>query len=327
MRTDLFSLILLLSASTMGAWISANQRAFTKGEVEQETSLEVVVDASGHTTPARDYRRIVCASSIAAAVVPELVNTNRIVMTTTWFAENHAKAYRLDHLASVNSLHGVESMMAVNPDLIIVHSMNHKNERVARLRETGVAVLDLGSMLGWQTLSRDILKLGQVLRQPERAKQLAQQLQRRLQQTALHVPREQRRSAMWLGVYGDKLSGGTLGSSYHDMLRFAGLRDIVAGSVDSPWPSFSVEEALAYDPDVIVTGGSSGSMAASLRAMPGLKEMRAIKANNIITMPNNTDSTGPGLLEAAEFLCTAVYGPAPTVEKADWPTATTLAKP
>ncbi|NEQ78527.1 MAG: ABC transporter substrate-binding protein, partial [Okeania sp. SIO2C9] len=180
------------------------------------------------------------------------------------------------------------------------------------------SVLDLGSMLGWDTLRNDIRNIGIVLQEQERAEQLLLQIKRRLEHAAIHVPAAERKTAMWLAVYGGKLAGGTVGSSRHHLLRFAGLRDIVAGTVDFGWPSYSVEEVLAYDPDYIVTGGgmSGGSMAEDIRAMPGLNQLRAVRENNIITMPKGTDDTGPGLVEAVEFLCDAVYGPPPAIERA-----------
>ena len=139
------------------------------------------------------------------------------------------------------------------------------------MRETGVPVLDLGKMLGWETLSENILTLGKVLNKSAEAEELLKRLQRRLQQVAAHLPVEQRQDAMWLSIIGGKIYGGTKGTSYHDVLRFAGLRDVVAGTVNYLiWPVFSVENVISYDPEVIVT--SSRESADYLRSLPGLKE-------------------------------------------------------
>lgn len=321
MRVDAWALVLLLLASMGAAWFSAQRQQIDPQKERVQMEEEVVEDATGHSIPCRHYQRIICGSSIAASVVPQLVNSNRVVMTTKWFADHHDDAFRLSHVPTMSSLHGVESMVAINPDLIIVHSLNHKQERILRLRETGIPVLDLGSMEGWKTLSADIVTLGKVLLQPERSRTLLLTLQRRLEHAAAHIPTEKRKTAMYVGVYGDKLSGGTVGSSYHDMLRFGGLRDIVAGTVDFPWPSFSVEQLLAYDPDVIVTGGgmSGSGMAESLRSMPGVRDMRAVVENRIIVMPEGTDTTGPTLVNAAEVLCDLVYGQVESTEKAQLP--------
>ena len=86
------------------------------------------------------------------------------------------------------------------------------------------------------------------------------------------------------------------------MLRFAGLRDIVAGTVDSPWPRFSVESLLAYDPDIIVT--ARPEMADSMRSMPGIKDMRAVRNNRIIVMPKETDSPALALQTQQNFCAT-----------------------
>ena len=275
MRTDLVALLVLLVASVAGAWISAERHTAQVIAVQAATlvDVETIIDEGGNIVACRDYQRIVCSSSIAATVVPELVNTNRIVMVTQWWSDNSNLKFRLDHAPIINKTHGIESILAQNPDLVIVNSLHLKKERLARLRETGIQVLDLGKMLGWETFSKNILMLGDVLKQPDRAHALLNRVQRRLQHTAIHIPQDQRRSAMWLSLGGGKMYGGTIGSSYHDMLRFAGLNDVVEGTVDYAWPNFTMEELLRYDPDYIVTGDAES--AKNMRALPGIKDMRS----------------------------------------------------
>ena len=54
-----------------------------------------------------------------------------------------------------------------------------------------------------------------------------------------------------------------------------------------------------------------------MRSLPGVRDMRAVRTNSIVVMPQGTGFNGPLLVEVAEFLCDAVYGPPPVIEAAE----------
>ena len=123
-------------------------------------------------------------------------------------------------------------------------------------------------MKGWSTLRHDIVRLGKVLRK-DRVEQLLKSSKAPTASCHPHSP-SKAEDGQWLAVYSGQLAEGPW-VVITTCCVSAGLKDLVAGTVDSPWPSFSTEQLLAYDPDVIVTGAG---MAESLRAMPGVREMR-----------------------------------------------------
>ena len=54
--------------------------------------------------------------------------------------------------------------------------------------------------------------------------------------------------------------GGTAGSSYGDMLHYAGVDDLAEAHGYADWPTFSPEQLLAIDPPLIVTQAGMGEV-------------------------------------------------------------------
>jgi iron complex transport system substrate-binding protein len=255
---------------------------------------------------AREYHRIACASSIACLVLPELISVDRLVLVSEHYQQHSPKAFRTAGRATLSSLESVETILAAQPDLVIVNSYTANLERIERLRRHGLMVLDLGPMLGLKTLLPNVRTLGRVLGREGRAERLAHTIERRLRLCAAYVPESERLTAIYLSVHGRSIFGGTRGSSYHDLLRFAGLVDAAAQNGYQGWPSYSVEDLLRLDPDRIVTEEGA---AATLRAMSGIATLRAVRdPKGIATLPRGFDTTGPLLVDWCELLADRVYG-------------------
>ena len=103
---------------------------------------------------------------------------------------------------------GVPVLLALEADLLIVDSFGDPR-RVARLREHGLAVFDIGQMRGEKTLLTAMYRIGLVCGQRRRAHVFAQRFQRSLRAIASDVPAERRTRAMYLSPYGRQLFGGT----------------------------------------------------------------------------------------------------------------------
>ena len=121
---------------------------------------------------------------------------------------------------------------------------------------------------------------------------------------AFDVPLSQRRSAIYLSIYGGRLFGGADGTSYHDVLIAAGLRDAAGAFRD--WPELSVEQVLVLDPDVIVT---NVGMRSSICGHAGLSALRACQAPMVVEVDDGVlGDPGPGMAESARRVRDAVYG-------------------
>jgi iron complex transport system substrate-binding protein len=107
-----------------------------------------------------------------------------------------------------------------------------------------------------------------------------------------------------VGIHGDKMYGGTTGSSLHDVIVSAGLHDGAEGKFRG-WPAYTHEDLLALDPDVVLT---QVGMAAKLCTHPGLDQLAACrKPNRFVELPASM-LTDPGLavIDAAEALASTI---------------------
>lgn len=281
-------------------------------ELTRLRSVQSVTDVRGSAVPVAEYRRILSASSIADAVLPELVATDRIVGVSRWYLETDPHAARLAGKVSVSGLEDLERIFALQPDLVIVSNYTPDPSPIERLRERGIRVFDLGPMLGRVTLERNLRDLGQLLGQAALGKQMADQLGRRMANVAARIPIDRRKRAMYLNLYDTQLHGGTLGSSYYDVLTAAGLLDVAAAGRrfdhqgTTAWPRYRTEELLLFAPELIVTIRGKGK---SICALSGLESLRACQApNGIIELDEwQLNDPGPGMLATAELICDRAY--------------------
>jgi iron complex transport system substrate-binding protein len=110
-----------------------------------------------------------------------------------------------------------------------------------------------------------------------------------------------------VSAYAGQLFGGTIGTSYHDVLQAAGLVDSAALHYRN-WPHYDPEQLLQLDPEVIVAATTS---AAQFCGISGLDHLRACAhgAAGVIGVDEALMSDpGLGMLDAAEALRARVYG-------------------
>ena len=199
------------------------------------------------------------------------------------------------------------STCAMTPGLSSISCRRRGCDELAqyRLREAGLEVFDFGEMRGLATLLPNLRALGALLGRPERGAQLAARFARRIQQVSAGVPPGQRPDALYLGIHGDKLYGGTDGSSYNDVITAAGLQDVAEAQYDGR-PSYTSEQLIALNPQIIVT---TLGMERSLCSHPGLDRLRACRRSGLIVGLPGALIGSPGLdmIEAAETIFEAVY--------------------
>jgi iron complex transport system substrate-binding protein len=261
--------------------------------------------ADGVLIPLRHYQRIASASLIADRVLIDLCEPERI-LAFSQHEQASAEAHRYGTKAQLSSRTPLESMLVLAPDLLFVSSLVDP-AYVARLREHGIQVFDLGPMRGLETLPANIENIALLIGAPERGGEYASRLARRIKAVGRVRGRRPRPRAIYLSSYGDRLYGGARHTSYHDVIERAGLRDIAGEAGLSDWPELSAEQVLALAPDIIVT---KVGMGATLCRHAGLSALSACTGQGRIIELSGPllDDPGPGMLEATEALARAVFG-------------------
>jgi iron complex transport system substrate-binding protein len=284
--------------SSPGAASSARVITLPSGE-------RALADASGHLVPLHHYRRIASASIVADELLLALAEPERIVALTDYGREGSPFAHRYGDRLALHGVNDAELLRTHRIDLLIANHLGAPAE-LARARDTGAEVFNLGDMRGLSTLVPNIESVALLLGDRERGVRLAQSFQRRMRAVAADVPRERRKTAMYVSAYGGQLFGGAARTSYHDVLQAAGLVDVAATSFND-WPHYDPEQLLALDPDVIVTTEASVPM---LCRTSGLDHLRACaNPRSIIGLHEALiGDPGLGMLHAAEQIRARVYG-------------------
>lgn len=311
MRTDLANAALLagaLALSSLAATLPGGAPVAppTGGGAADAPALGAseVEDARGVAVPVRAYERIVSLSTISDHVLLRLVEPERLVSVTEYSAR-HPAAWQFGARPTVASSGQLEAVLALKPDLVVV-TLYSDEAYLARLREAGVQVFDLGDMRGVETTRASIRALGALLNLRGRAAALERSYDRELAALDAVVPDAELESGMYLSVYGDTFFGATAGTSYADTLRLGGVRDLAAerGFVD--WPQYTAEQLLQLDPPLIVTLEGMGDV---LRGHALLSSLRACgPAGRIVEIDGayNGDA-GLGIVEAAHQILIRVH--------------------
>ncbi len=264
-----------------------------------------IPDATGRVVPVRPYRRVVSTTILTDRLLLALCEPDRILAFSAAGARTSPWAYQLAGKATVEGLGEVEPLVALKPDLVLMSSMGAAG-RAANLRAAGIQTFQIGELRGVATLLETAHVLADLLGDAGRGVRFARAFERRLRSVSLGIGNRPRRRAVYVAAVGPHLYGGTVGTSYHDVLTAAGLVDAAAGRF-SGWPEYSAEQLLALAPEVIVT---KEGMGATLCAHPGLDRLPACRASaGVVELPAGLlDEPGPAMLDAAEALYSAVYG-------------------
>ncbi|HEX5655849.1 MAG TPA: ABC transporter substrate-binding protein [Polyangiales bacterium] len=310
MKTDLLNLgaaLLALTIAIVGGAPQAMESAPTArvqsnalAPERQPDGTLALRDARGTRVPLRAYTRIASGSLLSDRVLLELSEPDRVVAFTR-YAANTPLGYRYAGKPAIGARDDLEHVLALRPELLIVSDLVDPNY-VARLRERGVQVFDLGPMRGVTTMLHGIRAIGWLLGAPERAERYALTLQERMTSLA---PGAKGPRTLYLARYADKLFAAAAETSYHDVIEYAGLTDAAGGLVG--WPELTAEGVLALDPDLLLT---RTGMSGSLCRHPGLGLIRPCQPGGRIIELDGAllDDPSPTMLEAAEALRRAYVG-------------------
>jgi iron complex transport system substrate-binding protein len=264
-----------------------------------------VADATGRLVPLRRYQRIVSTNLVTDRLLAELVEPTRIRAVSAAAAARRRDGHRYQGLATVDGFGPPEAMLALKPDLVLTNSFGSPGV-AARLRDAGIEVFELGELRGESSFATLTASLGLLLGVPERAERLHHAFASRMAALAARPRPGQPLRALYLSTLGPDLQGGTVGTSYHDILVAAGLVDVAATRYRD-WPAYSAEQVLELDPELIVT---REGFAAGICRYPGMDRITPCRGEGrILELPGELlDEPGLAMLEAAEQLAALAYG-------------------
>lgn len=210
-----------------------------------------------------------------------------------------------------------EPVLALGPTLVLADAYQAP-QTTERLRHAGIEVVTLPVIATWSDARRVLLDLGARLGRDERATELAAQLDERVKRLGERASAAERRTALVYSSFGGV--GATAGSqtTIDEVLRLAGLVNLVARAGRVGHLDLNFEGLIALDPDLIVVsaplrlppsaqGDLGGASERVLLGAPVLAHLRAVRERRIVALPAWLFATGSHeLVRAAEALRDAV---------------------
>jgi iron complex transport system substrate-binding protein len=253
----------------------------------------------GPPAPARPARVVSLAPSLTDTVVA-LGQTSRLVGVT-----------RYDTAPEVKSIPRVggfldpspEVVLGLRPDLVLWLADGGALPVVRRIADLGVPVLAI-PVVGVPDVLRMVRAVGSALGEPAAGERLAAGLEAAVAAAeARAAGRARRRTLLVIGR--DPLVVAGPGSWPDALLRIAGGENVVRG--DRPWPIYSLERAVADDPDLVIDAAVNEPADAIAR----LDAIPAVKAGRVVRLPDDRVlRPGPQLPEALSQLQSALAAPA-----------------
>lgn len=258
---------------------------------------QAIKDGRGQLIRTGEYQRIVSLDPEVSRLLLSLISPSQLVGVSSYAVNRHPWGYRFGAMQLVDKSSQVERIAALEPDLVFVTPLADEAS-VSRLRELGIPVFDLGGNLGIDASVRHLGQLGELLHQRERAALAQANLRQRERGLKAYLGEKPRRPGIYLTRYGDKFYGGTIGSSYGDLLRLGGVDDLAAKHGYKKYPSYSLEELCKLDPPLIVTSSGQGR---ALCAHPEVAKLTACGPDGEVVevLPGLDSDSGAGLLSAA----------------------------
>jgi len=255
-----------------------------------------VTDALGRTVRVSlPVQRVVTLNSDALEVIWILGAKELVVGVETqvarepWFWGDLAKRPTVGRWSEPN----MEKIASLAPDLVLAYAHYPGQVLEKKMIPLGIPVLRL-DCYKIDTLEREVLILGRLLRRQKEALRFCRWHQRHLEMIHKRIMGVLRHPAVYIESYTDYHTCGP-GSGGDEMCALAGGRNIAAG-LSIPYPRVTPEWVVAQDPDVIIKaaaytngyllrdpGALNRRMNAILRR-PAFNQIKAVREGNVHVM-------------------------------------------
>ena len=257
-----------------------------------------VTDQTGRSVeiPDRPERLVSLAPSITETLFA--LGLGDKVVGDTDYCEYPPEARSKPHIGPILNPN-LERIVALKPDLVLGSREANRIETAAQLERLGIPVYGVTAQTVDGTLS-SIEDLGEVLGHGIEALQLVGELRERIKRVEQRIAHRPKPKVLFVVWYRPLTTAGSR-SFVADVVRRAGGASI-SDDLSGEWPRMSLEEALRRDPDVILFphAESFAPSVADLAALPGWKDLRAVKEHRLYLVSDSIIRPSPRLVDALE---------------------------
>jgi iron complex transport system substrate-binding protein len=274
--------------------------------------ITVVDDAGRTVTITQRPQRVICAAPSTTKFLQYLGLEDKIIAVTNW---DDFEAERIGDLFPIN----LEKIVSLNPDLIFTFG-GFQLPEVVKLEQHGLTTVVLNANIVQQILN-DLVLVGTIMGIPEKAKQLANQLQERylnIAKKAYNIPFDKRVKVVFLmdipGPDVREVWTCGQGSYLNDLITLAGGANIAAlFTGPNGFLPISLEYIVSQNPDVLIVTSyvpnSEEQIKEKISNHPILKSLKAVKNKRIYVYDNYLLSLpAPQLVEYIEKFYNDFYG-------------------
>ena len=277
----------------------------SSGSQEAATARREVTDETGRRLEVPpEAGRIVSLAPNLTEIVYALGDGDHLAGDTD-FCDYPREAARKPHIGgSINP--NLEQIVALMPDIILATAINRR-ETVESLERLGFPVF-LTDPHTIEGMIVSVEHLGSALGTEKAAADVAEDLRKRLAGLDRRLAGLAPRRVLFV-VWTDPLISVGTGTFIADAVRHAGGRSVV--DTKAEWPRISLEEMVRLQPEFVVFAiarpGDTQPEVNALRALPGWRDLEAIRRGNIITLSDAINRPAPRMVDAIEQLARALH--------------------
>ena len=279
--------------------------------------LTITDDGANPVTIPAKPQRIVSLTLFTDEILYELVEPGRLAAVTTFAADAEISnvASRVAAIPARLTL-SVEPVLALRPDVVFVSNWSEA-DKIAQLRDAGVAVYLVASGLTAVDIQAKIRAVSRIVGETEKGEKLVADMIARIADVKKRVARiaDDRRLSVVDYAVGGSAQGR--GSSWDEIVRAAGLVNAAGVFTADQYGQvpLSKEKLLELDPDILILpgwvyGDPRGADAFFTQTVedPALKSMKAVQARRVYKMPERLKSTvSHYVADAVEYLARTAY--------------------
>lgn len=200
-------------------------------------------------------------------------------------------------------------IVALGPDTVFLASFSDQAYREALDEHFDLVVL--GAFRGFEDFRANVRTIAEAAGVPAMAGELIAVFDARLAKLKALRPADEKSWPTCIAWESGYVAGAL--TTFDDAARAAGCINAVGAAGVNSHAAVDTEQLLAWDPDFFVVSCSGQTPAscdegrASLKEMAGISELKSVKADRVIMVgPAQMSSVGPGMLDLAETIGTAI---------------------
>jgi iron complex transport system substrate-binding protein len=298
------SVALLLLTPALHGSAQAKQRPESR-VADARNFIEVTDEAGRRVRIPQPVRRIVSLAPSMTELVFALGAGNKLVADTDYCDYPPEAVAKPKVGGAINP--SIEQIVAFRPDLVLMTKTLNRRETVVALDQLAIVSYATDTRTV-EALLGSFQRVGELIGEGEAGRRLAESSRARLDSLKRRLGTLPRRRVFFV-VWLDPLITIGRDTFLADALRWAGAESIITTAQD--WPQVSLEEVIHLQPEYLIFANSGQERGAqnaqALTALPGWRNLDAVKNKRIAIVSEAIDRPSPRLIDAIEELAHQVH--------------------